>query len=131
MNVDVAVTVSPSSARKVVASTNLPKGKALFVPSSVRLMKFDAKKCTPTTVMIDIKRGAEAAERVVVQPQQVLQPKCEQDMVVAAFWMVSATPYQAAVNCVMDNLEHVFGAYTLSIPVIMAKRKITAGEEPG
>ena len=131
MDVDVAVTVSPSSARKVVASTSFPKGKALFVPSSVRLMKFDAKKCTPTTVMIDIKRGAEAAERVVVQPQQVLQPKGEQDMVVAAFWMVSSTPYQAAVNCVMDNLEHVFGAYTLSIPVIMAKRKITAGEEPG
>ena len=132
MNVDVAVTVSPSSGRKVVASTNFPKGKALFVPSSVRLMKFDAKKCTnPTTVMIDIKRGAESAERVVVHPMHVLQPKGEQDLVVAAFWMVSATPYQAAVNCVMDNLEHVFGAYTLSIPVIMAKRKITAGEEPG
>ena len=81
--------------------------------------------------MIGIKRGDETLESVVVQPQQVLQTKGEPDMVVAAFWMVSATPYQAAANCVMGSVDTVFDAYTLSIPIIKAKRKITEGQEPG
>ena len=96
-------------------------------------MKFDARKHNSTTenshCIIGIKRGDETLESVVVQPQQVLQPKGEQQMVVATFWMVTATPHQAAANCVMGSVDRLFDAYALSIPIIKAKRKITVGQE--
>ena len=127
----VAVTLSPTSARGVVATKRFEKGAALFVPCSITVIKaVEGRTYSDNAVHVKKIRSPTSSLTwdAVVAPRIVVKVKDDdaKQRCIPPFWFVQATPHTELANAHITHEDYEVGV-RLNVPIMSAKKAIDAG----